>query len=149
MASVAEPVHRYGAVAPALYQAILNRCVAPDAVCMDQMMAADNARSKSGVVKREGAHPGVDAPASGQALSMIRTPFAARETFGDSVVGREARNIVGLLSDRAKRRKALRGNFRHKGKFLRRMSTSAHQNFEHPAARRVSQQRGDDVCFRV
>ena len=43
-----------------------------------------------------------DAPASGQALSMIRTPFAARETFGDSVVGREARNIVGLLSDRAK-----------------------------------------------
>jgi anion-transporting ArsA/GET3 family ATPase len=43
-----------------------------------------------------------DAPASGQALSMIRTPFAARETFGDSVVGREARNIAQLLSDRAK-----------------------------------------------
>jgi anion-transporting ArsA/GET3 family ATPase len=43
-----------------------------------------------------------DAPASGQALSMIRTPFAARETFGESVVGREARNIARLLSDRAK-----------------------------------------------
>jgi anion-transporting ArsA/GET3 family ATPase len=41
-----------------------------------------------------------DAPASGQALSMIRTPFAARETFGESVVGREAQNIVRLMSDR-------------------------------------------------
>jgi anion-transporting ArsA/GET3 family ATPase len=43
-----------------------------------------------------------DMPASGQALSMIRTPFAARETFGESVVGREARNIAGLLLDRRK-----------------------------------------------
>jgi anion-transporting ArsA/GET3 family ATPase len=40
-----------------------------------------------------------DAPASGQALSMIRTPFAAQETFGESVVGREAHNIARLLSD--------------------------------------------------
>jgi anion-transporting ArsA/GET3 family ATPase len=43
-----------------------------------------------------------DMPASGQALSLIRTPFAARETFSDSVVGREARNIANLLRDRAK-----------------------------------------------
>lgn len=43
-----------------------------------------------------------DAPASGQALSMIRTPFAARVTFGESVAGREARNIARLLSDRSK-----------------------------------------------
>ena len=43
-----------------------------------------------------------DAPASGQALSMIRTPFAARETFGDSVVGREAQNIAKLLGDAAR-----------------------------------------------
>ena len=43
-----------------------------------------------------------DMPASGQALSLIRTPFAARETFGDSVVGREARNIANLIGDRAK-----------------------------------------------
>ena len=43
-----------------------------------------------------------DAPASGQALSMIGTPFAARETFGESVVGREAQNIARLLSDRRK-----------------------------------------------
>lgn len=38
-----------------------------------------------------------DMPASGQALSMIRTPFAAGAAFGDSVAGREARNIVALL----------------------------------------------------
>jgi anion-transporting ArsA/GET3 family ATPase len=43
-----------------------------------------------------------DAPASGQALSMIRTPFAAQETFGESVVGREAHNIARLLLDRRK-----------------------------------------------
>jgi len=63
--SVAEPVRHYGKVAPALYKAIVNRCVDPDAVCMDQMMAADNARAAKSVVKREGAHPGVEAPASG------------------------------------------------------------------------------------
>lgn len=38
-----------------------------------------------------------DMPASGQALSMIRTPFAAGAAFGDSVAGREARNITALL----------------------------------------------------
>jgi cytochrome o ubiquinol oxidase subunit II len=63
--SVAEPVRHYAKVAPALYKAIVNRCVDPDAVCMDQMMAADNARAAKSVVKREGAHPGVEAPASG------------------------------------------------------------------------------------
>ncbi len=40
-----------------------------------------------------------DAPASGQALSMIRTPFAAGAAFGESVAGREARNIAALLGD--------------------------------------------------
>jgi cytochrome o ubiquinol oxidase subunit 2 len=63
--TIAEPVKRYGALAPALYKAIVNRCVAPGAVCMDQMMAADSSRGKSGVVKREEPQPGVEAPASG------------------------------------------------------------------------------------
>jgi len=63
--SVAEPVRRYGKVAPALYKAVVNRCVDPDAVCMDQMMAADNERMKNSVVKREAAKPGVKAPESG------------------------------------------------------------------------------------
>jgi anion-transporting ArsA/GET3 family ATPase len=40
-----------------------------------------------------------DAPSSGHALSLLRMPFAARETFGDSLVGREARNIGALLRD--------------------------------------------------
>jgi Anion-transporting ATPase len=43
----------------------------------------------------------VDAPASGQALSMLRMPTAARETFGDAIVGHEAQNIARMLRDRA------------------------------------------------
>lgn len=43
----------------------------------------------------------VDMPASGQALSMLKMPFAARETFADSMVGREARNVASFLQDRA------------------------------------------------
>lgn len=42
----------------------------------------------------------IDAPASGQALSMLRMPEAARGTFGDSVVGREASNISQMLRDK-------------------------------------------------
>ncbi len=41
----------------------------------------------------------VDGPASGQALSIIRMPAAARETFGQSIVGREAGNIGRMLRD--------------------------------------------------
>jgi anion-transporting ArsA/GET3 family ATPase len=40
-----------------------------------------------------------DAPASGHALSLLRMPFAARDTFGESLVGREASNIGALLRD--------------------------------------------------
>jgi len=43
-----------------------------------------------------------DAPASGQALSLIRMPFAARETFGNGMVGREASAISQLLGDEGK-----------------------------------------------
>ena len=42
-----------------------------------------------------------DAPASGQALSMLRMPFAARETFGESMVGREAGEVARFFRDRA------------------------------------------------
>ncbi len=42
----------------------------------------------------------VDAPASGQALSLLKMPTAARATFGDSVVGKEAGNISKKLRDR-------------------------------------------------
>ena len=43
----------------------------------------------------------VDGPASGQALSLLKMPTAARQTFGDSVVGREAANISRALRDEA------------------------------------------------
>jgi arsenite-transporting ATPase len=42
----------------------------------------------------------VDAPASGQAMSLLKMPTAARSTFGDSVVGKEASNISKMLRDR-------------------------------------------------
>jgi arsenite-transporting ATPase len=41
----------------------------------------------------------LDAPASGQALSLFRMPLAAHETFGAGVVGREAHNVAALLRD--------------------------------------------------
>jgi anion-transporting ArsA/GET3 family ATPase len=41
----------------------------------------------------------VDAPASGQALSLLKMPTAAHSTFGDSMVGKEAKNISALLRD--------------------------------------------------
>jgi anion-transporting ArsA/GET3 family ATPase len=41
----------------------------------------------------------VDAPASGQALSLLRMPSAARKTFGESIVGHEADNIDRMLHD--------------------------------------------------
>ena len=42
----------------------------------------------------------VDGPASGQAMSLLKMPTAARSTFGDSVVGKEASNISKMLRDR-------------------------------------------------
>lgn len=39
--SASEPVRRYASVAPGLYHAILNRCVDPARMCMDEMMAID------------------------------------------------------------------------------------------------------------
>jgi MinD-like ATPase involved in chromosome partitioning or flagellar assembly len=42
----------------------------------------------------------VDAPASGQAMSLLKMPTAARSTFGDSVVGKEAANISRMMRDR-------------------------------------------------
>src|SRR5207302_6690716 len=44
----------------------------------------------------------VDAPASGQALGMLRMPFAARETFGDGMVGSEAGDVARFFSDPVK-----------------------------------------------
>ncbi|MFL6718773.1 MAG: ubiquinol oxidase subunit II [Burkholderiaceae bacterium] len=60
-----EPVRRYGAVMPGLFKAVVNRCVDPKAVCMDEMMAADMQRAKNSVVRKEEHMPGVAAPAGG------------------------------------------------------------------------------------
>ena len=42
----------------------------------------------------------VDAPASGQAMSLLKMPTAARSTFGDSIVGKEAGNVSRMMRDR-------------------------------------------------
>ncbi|WP_088706438.1 ubiquinol oxidase subunit II [Noviherbaspirillum denitrificans] len=48
-----EPVRRYAKVAPALYDAVINRCVAPGSTCMKDMMAADASRVRSDLVSKE------------------------------------------------------------------------------------------------
>jgi len=44
----------------------------------------------------------LDGPASGQALSVLRMPLTARETFGAGIVGRTAEQIRSLLHDSAR-----------------------------------------------
>jgi anion-transporting ArsA/GET3 family ATPase len=44
----------------------------------------------------------VDAPASGQALGMIRMPFVARQTFGGGIVASEAGAVARFFRDPAK-----------------------------------------------
>jgi len=44
----------------------------------------------------------LDAPASGQAMSVLRMPLTAHETFGAGVVGRTADRVCALLRDRAR-----------------------------------------------
>ena len=55
--SARDPVRRYGAVAPDLYHAILNRCVAPDTVCLDKMMADDAQRIRTALAQQGQAAP--------------------------------------------------------------------------------------------
>lgn len=42
-----------------------------------------------------------DAPASGQAVSMLRMPFVAHKSFGGSLVGREATEVANFFRNRA------------------------------------------------
>jgi cytochrome o ubiquinol oxidase subunit 2 len=51
--SIKDPVRRFGNVEPALYHAILNRCVAEGAVCANKMMADDAKRAKADVAMNE------------------------------------------------------------------------------------------------
>lgn len=48
-----EPVRHYATVAPNLYNAIVNRCVAPGTVCMSEMMAADSMRVEEDLARKE------------------------------------------------------------------------------------------------
>ncbi|MDB5769720.1 MAG: cyoA [Burkholderia sp.] len=48
-----EPVRRYGAVAPNMYDAIVNRCVAEGTVCMKEIMHADANRTRTAISNKE------------------------------------------------------------------------------------------------
>jgi cytochrome o ubiquinol oxidase subunit II len=62
-----DPVRRYGAVTPGLYNAVVNRCVDPAATCMHQIMANDAARVRAAaegkeLPRNEAAHEGAGHP---------------------------------------------------------------------------------------
>lgn len=48
-----EPVRRYAKVSPKLYDAVVNRCVAPGSTCMSETMAADANRVRSALLGKE------------------------------------------------------------------------------------------------
>jgi cytochrome o ubiquinol oxidase subunit 2 len=48
-----DPVRRYGTVEPALYNAILNRCVADGSLCLNKMMHDDAHRAKADIAMKE------------------------------------------------------------------------------------------------
>lgn len=48
-----DPVRRYSAVAPDLFNAVVNRCVAPGTVCMEQMMADDARRAREAAASQK------------------------------------------------------------------------------------------------
>jgi cytochrome o ubiquinol oxidase subunit 2 len=48
-----EPARRFGAVAPKLYDAIVNRCVPEGSVCMHETMAADAVRNRNAFANKE------------------------------------------------------------------------------------------------
>jgi cytochrome o ubiquinol oxidase subunit 2 len=62
-----EPVRRFGAVAPNLYDAIVNRCVAPGTVCMKEIMHADANRTRAAIASKERQNQTPEKPAHGAA----------------------------------------------------------------------------------
>lgn len=57
--SVREPAHRYAKVAPDLYGAIVNRCVAPGTTCMSEMMTASSSRLPAAMRLASDASPAI------------------------------------------------------------------------------------------
>jgi cytochrome o ubiquinol oxidase subunit II len=57
-----DPVRRYGAVEPELYDAIVNRCVAPGTPCMKDVMAADAQRIRDAAAGRNSGEEKAVAP---------------------------------------------------------------------------------------
>ncbi|GGD63392.1 ubiquinol oxidase subunit II [Croceicoccus mobilis] len=73
--SEADPTMHFGSVDPALYQAILNMCVAPGKLCQDEIMAMD-ARAAAGHAGEEGA--GED----GEGHEMVSADLLTYDKYG-------------------------------------------------------------------
>src|SRR3569623_311173 len=73
-----EPVRRYGTVASDLYAAIVNRCVAPDTVCMDQMMRDDARRAQVAAQKERSTS---DSDRAARTLAQANTAICTASTI--------------------------------------------------------------------
>lgn len=90
-----EPVRRFAAVDPALYNAVLNQCVVPGTPCMADVMKADAARDGQSVHDRHGSH-GAPTPSDvvpqqgahgGHSMTMNMTPKTNKTEDGKGLVG--------------------------------------------------------------
>ena len=83
-----DPVRRYGTVAADLYDAIVNRCVDLNAVCIKDMMADDKARAAD-----THAHSAnLAAPRAGQVLARLANSTASAEVCVTPDNSRKAQN---------------------------------------------------------
>jgi len=102
----AEPVHYFAAVAPELYHAVLNMCVQPDKMCMDDMMRID-AKGGLGLAgvnnvlpleydkyARRGSPPGV-APGFVASVCTLADPLAGAGQAAAPISPRDPAGIVG------------------------------------------------------
>jgi len=80
-----EPVRRYASVAPDLYDAIVNRCVAPGTMCMKHMMAVD----ALGGLGRTGIARIADAIARNpdDPMALVAGTYASQICVADNVAG--------------------------------------------------------------
>jgi cytochrome o ubiquinol oxidase subunit 2 len=86
-----EPVRSYAAVAPGLYDAILNQCVEPDKMCMNQMAEIDERGGLGGpqgaynVASLDSAPRAMPGRSSAPSRTYVRAMCMANDPVGASV----------------------------------------------------------------
>jgi cytochrome o ubiquinol oxidase subunit 2 len=74
-----EPARSYASVAPDLYDAIINRCVAPGSVCTSQVVAADAVRVRNAIAQKDMAEENCKT-ATGDKAAPVNLPVS-RQAF--------------------------------------------------------------------